>query len=249
MQTAAAIACVVVPIYLIPLFFQFTRNNSALEAGVQTLPFIGATVTGALPNGAIFEKLSFYMAWFSTGGMLITIGGPLFLTTNIDTSNTQIYGYSVVGGLGAGLSAQLGFTVAQAKVGPELVPLATTFVSCGQMAGVTLSLGTATSIFLNQAASKISLIIPNASLSDVQASIAGADASFVQTLSPLQRLQVLNAVTSTIAHVFSMVVAGGVLAILLSIFTRREWLFPQTQSIDAANDQIEIDDTRSVKTQ
>ena len=46
-ETAAAISGIVIPIYLIPLFFQFVRSETALQAAVHTLPFIGATVVGA----------------------------------------------------------------------------------------------------------------------------------------------------------------------------------------------------------
>ena len=224
-ETAAGISCIVVPIYLIPLFFQFVRGEPALQAGIHTLPFIGATVIGALLNGVLFERLSLYAAWFAAGGVLTTIGGALFYSAGVDMTTNQIYGYSVIIGLGAGLFAQLGFTVAQAKVEAKDVPRATTFIGVGQMAGNALAIGTSTSIFVNLATTQINRILPQANSADVQASIAGSDASFVQSLSPGVREQVLDAVSSTISSVFAMVLTAGALALVLSLFIRREWLF------------------------
>ena len=184
-------------------------------------------------NGGLFERLSFYSVWFAVGGVLTTIGGALFFTVSITTTAAQIYGYSVITGLGAGLFAQLGFTVAQAKVDTEAVPLATTFIGVGQMAGNALAIGISTSVFVNQAANKIQLLLPQADPADVQASIAGSDATFVEGLGATQKAGVLEAVSSTISQIFSMVITAGAAALLLSLFIRRERLFatkPQTDS-------------------
>lgn len=77
-----------------------------------------------------------YMPWFSVSGILVTIGGGLLSTISSHTSSAQIYGYSVITGLGAGLVVQAPYTVAQAKHGLTEISSVTAFISCGQMAGV-----------------------------------------------------------------------------------------------------------------
>ena len=157
--------------------------------------------------------------------VLVTIGGSLLSTISLQTTAAQIYGYSVITGLGAGIVVQAPYAVAQAKSGLTEASLVTAFISCGQMAGVALSISIGSSILLNQATSNIAAILPGVSRSTLQASIAGAGASFLNSVPKDQRTEVLASVASTLGHIFYMVVVGGALAILLSVFMKRERLF------------------------
>ena len=167
-----------IPVYFIPLFFQFVRGDSPLEAGVRLLPFVCLAVFGAMINGAIMERYGLYMPWFLAGGLLVVIGGSLLHEIHLDTSTAKVYGYSVITAIGTGFIVQAPFSVAQARVEPELVPEATAFISCGQISGITLSLAIATSIFVNQATNKITSIITGAPRHVVQAMIVGAGTTF-----------------------------------------------------------------------
>lgn len=223
-QTSIAIACIVVPIYFIPLFFQFVRGDSALGAALRILPFVFSAVTGAMINGALFAKADLYMPWFFVAGALITIGASLLSTISLETPAARIYGYSVIIGLGAGIVVQAPYAVAQAKNLSTDVSLVTAFISCGQMAGVALSISIGSSVLLNQATDAIAAILPGVPRSTVQSSIAGVGASFLEGVSDQQRSHVLASVAKTLGHVFYMVVAGGALAMLLSMFMKRERL-------------------------
>ena len=217
-ETAICIACLFIPVYFIPLFFQFVHNDSALKAGVRLLPFVCAAVSGAMLNGAVMEKHGIYMPWFTVGGTLATIGGALLYTTNLTSSPGRLYGYSVIAGLGTGFFVQTPFSVAQAKVEPHIVPQAIAFISCGQISGITISLSIATSIFINQASNKISDILPNAPLSTIRAVIAGAGTSFFQNQTDSDQRKILEAIVSTMVNVFIMVIVGGALAVVLLMF-------------------------------
>ena len=232
-QTSIAISGIIVPIYFIPLFFQFVRGDSALTAGIRILPFVFAAVTGAMINGALFAKADLYMPWFTVAGILIIIGGSLLSTISLHTSAAHFYGYSVITGLGASIVVQAPYAIAQAKRGLEEVSLVTGFISCGQMAGVALSISIGSSVLLNQATEKIAVVLPKIPRSTVQASIAGAGAIFLNSVSDDQRIQVLDAVATTLGNVFYMVVAGGALAIILSLFMKRERLSSMQTQKDA----------------
>ena len=224
-ETAACIACLFIPVYFIPLFFQFVHHDSALKAGIRLLPFVCAAVTGALANGGIMERYGFYMPWFTVGGLLATIGGALLYTIHLTSGNAKVYGFSVITGLGTGFFVQTPFSVAQAKVDVDVVPQATAFISCGQITGITLSLAIANSIFINGASDKISIILPQEPRSVVRGFIAGADSTIFQNQQPSQQQKILEAIVSTIDNVFVMVIVGGALAVVLSLFMRRERLF------------------------
>ena len=62
-----------------------------------------------------------------------------------------IYGALIIGGIGTGLFVYAPFAIAQWLVPPEEIPLAVGFVSCAQVADVTISLAVANAVFLNLA--------------------------------------------------------------------------------------------------
>jgi hypothetical protein len=59
--TAAGGTVIFVPIYIIPIFFQFTRNDTTLKAGVHLLPFIMLIIFAVIRNSAILSTYSYYM--------------------------------------------------------------------------------------------------------------------------------------------------------------------------------------------
>ena len=232
-QSGICIACIFIPVNFMPLFFQFVKNDTALEAGVRLLPFVFVAVFGAMVNGAVMERYGFYMPWFFVGGALVTVGGALLYTVRLGSSVGTIYGYSVIAAMGAGFFVQAPFSVAQAKVDAQSVPTATAFVSCGQISGITLSLAIATSAFVNEASRKIELIIPDAPRSLIQATIAGARTAFFQDQNATHQSQILEAIVSTIDHIYIMVLIGGALAVTLSVFMKKERLFIQASALGA----------------
>jgi hypothetical protein len=66
-----------VPIYYIPLYFQFTRGDDALTSGVRLLPYIALLSAAMLANGAFMSKFGHYKAWYVGGSALALIGTVL----------------------------------------------------------------------------------------------------------------------------------------------------------------------------
>ncbi|KAF7554592.1 hypothetical protein G7Z17_g2759 [Cylindrodendrum hubeiense] len=223
--TAASGASAFVPIYFVPLFFQFTRNDGALQAGIRLLPLIVVMVITILANGALMAKFGYYMPWYTVGGLFAVVGGALMYTVDQDTSESSIYGYTVLIGVGVGMFLQASFSVAQAVVEPENVPSAVGFITLAQFLGITMALAIANTVFLNDSEKIIARILPDMPRSDIQAAIEGAASGFVQSLSPDLRSQVLGAIASAISRTYILVVAAGSLVSVLSLFMKREKLF------------------------
>ncbi|KAI3400547.1 hypothetical protein diail_2748 [Diaporthe ilicicola] len=222
-----AIANVVVTIYSLPLFFQFTYGDNGLRSAAYTIPFVIACVVAGGASGPIFNKYPVYMPWFAAGASLQLIGDGLLTTMSYSTSRGAICGYTVIQGVGCGPIMQLGYTVAQVKVRrtrPTALPEVTAFMSCAQMAGLALSLGIATTVFLNGATADISAILPGVPRETIQATIDGAKTSFVQDLSPEVRVRVLEAIAKNVAKDFYLNIAGSALGFVLALFMKREKL-------------------------
>ncbi|KAI2464630.1 putative efflux pump antibiotic resistance protein [Annulohypoxylon bovei var. microspora] len=221
------VANVVVTVYSLPLLFQFVYGDTALRSAVYTIPFVASTVVFGGAAGPFFNKYPTYMPWFAGGAILMLIGNGLLTTINYNISRGAVCGYTVIQGAGCGPIMQLGYTVVQVKVrraDPNSLPDATGFMSCSQMAGLALSLGIATTVFLNGATADIAKILPDVSLSVIQATIDGAKTSLVQDLSPDLRLRVLEAVADNVAKVFYLNIAGSGLGFVFSLLMKRERL-------------------------
>lgn len=223
--TSCAACGVVVPLYMIPLFFQFTRGDGALDAGVRLLPYICLMVFFCIVNGAALSLYGFYMPWYLFGGVLLTVGGALMYTINVNSSTSMVYGYSTLVGIGVGVCVQAGFSVAQGLVPQAEAPEAVGFITCGQITGITISIAVANSVFLNKAESGIAAILPQAPPEDIQAAIAGVGSQFFSKLSDATKADVLSAIVDAMSKAYIGVIAAGALATLLSLFLKRQRLF------------------------
>jgi hypothetical protein len=224
-MTAAGGTAIFVPIYMIPIFFQFTRNDTALEAGVRLLPFIVLMIFAVIGNGAILSTYGYYMPWYTLGGLLCLTGGALMYTVDTETSVAKVYSYSIIIGFGDGLFAQASFSVAQAIVDPRLVASAVGFITCAQVSGITIALAIANSVFLNKSQTSIAELLPGTPLAEVQQAISGAGSAFVASLSDVVKMEVLKAIVTAMSKTYILVVTAGALATVLSLGMKRERLF------------------------
>ncbi|TEY29568.1 hypothetical protein BOTCAL_0941g00020 [Botryotinia calthae] len=223
--TAASGSSAFVPIYFIPIFFQYTRDDGPLDAGIRLLPFIIVMVVMVFANGALMAKWGYYMPWYLFGGLLATAGSACMYTVDLDTSLSRIYGYTVIIGAGVGMWLQASFSVAQAVVEPALIGAAVGLMTLAQFAGITITLAIANSVFLNTSQSRILDILPNVPLAEIQAAMQGSGTDFIKTLSPDQKTAVLGAIVKAIGKTYILVIAAGSLVAILSLFMKIEKLF------------------------
>lgn len=59
--TASAATGLAVTIYYVPLFFEFTKGDSAIQAAVRLLPFIALMVAFTMLSGALLPVFGHYM--------------------------------------------------------------------------------------------------------------------------------------------------------------------------------------------
>ncbi|CAG8895818.1 unnamed protein product [Penicillium egyptiacum] len=222
---AAGTACFVL-VYFVPLFFQFTRGDGALDAGVRLLPFIIPCIVMICINGGVMSAYGLYMPWYTIGGALVLTGGGLFYTVGVDTSAGHIYGYSALTGLGTGMYLQASFSVAQASVAFDMVASASAFITCAQVVGTTIALAIANSVFLNESQKSIIHLLPNVSIQEVEAVISGTS-TLVSSLPAAEKVKVESAIVDAMGETYILVIVAGALTLVLGLVTKRERLFLQ----------------------
>jgi hypothetical protein len=219
---AIAIANIVVTIYSLPLFYQFTFGDSSLKSAVYTLPFVFTAVAGGGISGPLLPRFPIYMAWFVGASSLMLIGNGLLSTIDSNTSRGAICGFTVIQGLGVGPIIQLGYTVGQMKVQKSAVPEVTAFLSCAQMAGLALSLGISTCVFLQGATDDIAAILPGTARDVIQSTINGLKTGLIEGLTVDVRGRILDAIALNIGKMFYLNVAGSALGFVIALAMKRE---------------------------
>lgn len=227
--TSAGGTAIFVPIYMIPIFFQFTRGDGALDAGVRMLPYICLMVFAVVLNGVVMSKTGLYWPWYTLGGCLVVVGGSLMYTVDAETSTSAIYGYTILIGFGVGCWAQASFSVAQGVVTRQghinLIPSAVGFITCAQVTGVTIALAIANSLFLNESHERIQKLLPTTPSELIDQAIAGAAGDFVSSLTADEQTGVIHAIVDAMETTYILVIVAGVLTVLLSVLMKKERMF------------------------
>jgi len=225
--TAAVSTNLFIPIYYIPLFFQFTHGDTALHAAVRLLPFILIGVFSTMLSGGLMSKFGYYMPFYVISGVTSVIGGALMHTVKADTKPGTVYGYSILVAIGAGAALQAAYSVAAAKVEPRHVPAAIGFMNLAQLGGTTIALTIAGQVFQSYAFMNTKAALAGLGLSDedIHGAIAGAQSDLLANVSEEVRAMVLEGIVSAIDKVYLLIVAGGAVTLICSVFLKREKLF------------------------
>ena len=222
--TACASVAIFVPVYFIPLYFQFVRSDNALQAGIRLLPYVVFAVTMAMINGAAMSKQPYYMPWYVFSGILVLVGSVLLYTLDEFTSTAKVYGYSVVLGVGTGSFIQLSFTVVQGKVKKELLPVAIGFLTFAQLLGPTVALCIANAVFINDATRWIKALDTSLSTETVQSAISGASSRQIPGLSSELQNMILHVIVLAMNKAYILSMTAGALTLVMAIFMKRERL-------------------------
>jgi hypothetical protein len=227
--TAAGGAGIFVPVYFIPLLFQFTRGDSAIDAAVRLLPFIFCMVFACIFQGGLLSlpsgKFGLYMPWFTVGGCCVIAGGVLMYLVDSNTSQAWIYGSSSLLGIGVGMHAQSGFAIAQASVPESAASVAAAFIAVGQTAGINIALAISNAIFINTAENKLEQILPFVSKDQIQLAIAGVGTELVKQLPAQLQAEVVDVIVDATRRPYILVITAGALVLVLSLVMKRERLF------------------------
>ncbi|TVY18176.1 Efflux pump [Lachnellula arida] len=214
-----------IPVYFLPLYFQFVRQDSAITAGVRLLPFVIFLVAAILVNGFVMTVNSRYMPWFFASGALGLVGSALLYTIDLQTSNARLYGFSILIGTGAGFSLQLPFSVVQSLVPPESIPKAVAFVTFAQLGAPSVVLSVANAIYLNEAKNNIARAITTISGSTVTEILSGVGSATFVTLDGAQQQIILEFIVGGLNRAYILSMTSGALAVILSLFLSRGKMF------------------------
>ncbi|KAF3065400.1 Efflux pump roqT [Trichoderma lentiforme] len=213
--TATSATAVAVTIYYVPLLFQFTRSDSALQAAVRLLPFIVFFIFFVMVAGGSMPVVQRYNLYYILGGALVVTGGALLFTITPETSVARIYGYEILVAAGAGLPFQNGYAIAAAKVAKHDRASAIGLINVAQIGFMALSLAAAGSLFQNLGYQSLRDALADFHYPDdyVRSALAGKISPIFKSADSDVVEVAVRAIIDTIRRVFGMLLGTG--AVLL----------------------------------
>jgi len=222
--TGGAGAAHSVTLFYTPLFFQFTRGDTSLQAAIRLLPFICTFIFFVMVAGGSLPVVGRYNLYFLVGGCLMVIGGALLCTINETTSAGQFYVYEIILATGIGLVFQNAYAVAAAKVSPKDQSKAIGFINVAQIGTIAIALSISGSLFQNIGFHDLKSAFAGYNFPDdyIRSTLAGTISPVFSSADP----DVVHIAVTTVAHtirkIFAMVVAAGALVTVSSLLMRFE---------------------------
>ncbi|EEA24238.1 multidrug resistance protein B, putative [Talaromyces marneffei ATCC 18224] len=154
----------------------------------------------------------------------------LMYTVKAGTTVGAIYGFSVLIAIGAGLIAQIGYSVAPSKVPPQDMAASIGFINVAQIGGLVIALAISGTVFQNVTINHLSkLLTPlGFSMDQIKGAVAGSQSTLFNSLSSDVRGQAIELIVDSISHIYALVIAAGALCFLMGALLKRERLFGAT---------------------
>ena len=224
--TAASASAMAVSIYYVPLFFQFTKGDTALKAAVRLLPFIVLFVFSVMFAGGLLPVVGRYAPWYFPASMLMIVGGTFMYRVEPTTPTASIYGFEVLIAVGVGLVFQTGYNVAAAKVDPVDVPASIGFINVAQIGSIAIALSVSGALFQNLGYTYLSEVLASYEFSDdvLRSALAGIESVVLNREGLVVRGLAIDAIVRTIDKLYALVLAAGALTLLCACFMRWEKL-------------------------
>jgi hypothetical protein len=186
------------PIYYFPVYFQFSRGDSALEAAVRLLPLITILSATIIANGYLMSKLGYYQPWYIGGAALALAGSVLASRIDVHTSISAIYGYEVLIALGSGAFIQAGYATIQTVVSAEDTSYAIAYMMLAQFTGIVMGLSIGGAIFINEALKSLKALLPMLPDAQLRGVISGTSSDAINSIPADLREEAVAAVVNSL---------------------------------------------------
>ncbi|MCJ1386083.1 hypothetical protein MMC17_009208 [Xylographa soralifera] len=225
--TACGSTAFFIPLYYIPLYYQFVYAESGIQSAVHLLPLIFVTVFVFMANGGLLPVFGYYMPWYvAAGAFQIIFGAVFYACVDANTSNSAIYGFSILAAFGAGLAQQSSYSVATVKAGLNRAADAVGFINVAQIGSSMIGLTITSAVFQNVGYNNLQNALAGQGFTseDIHAALGGQKSRIFLSASPEVRALALDAIVKAISDGYILVIAGGALALTSALFMKREKL-------------------------
>lgn len=143
-------------VYYIAIWFQAAQGQSALQAGVRTIPLVLSLVVFGIFSATFTQKIGYYLPAMLVSPVVAAIGSGLLSTLSPHASAGKWIGFQVLYGSGLGIGAQTANLATQVVLPREDVALGLAMMFFMQQLGGSVFLAVGQSIFSRQLVAKLS---------------------------------------------------------------------------------------------
>ena len=204
-------------VYYLTVWFQMAKDDSAMHAGVSTIPLVLSLVIVSIVAAICTEKIGYYVPAMLLSPILCSTGAGLLSTLSPSSGYNAWIGYQVLYGFGIGCGFQTSTLPAQNVLPRADVPLGLALMFFMQQLGGSVILAVSQNIFSSRLFDSLSRIAGI----DTEA-IFNTGATTLRNIVPLdQRNIVIHAYSHALTRVFILTAALSACMILGSLAV--EW--------------------------
>ena len=199
-----------VVVYYLTIWFQAAQGQSAMEAGIRTIPLVLALVVMGIVGAIFTESIGYYVPAMLLSPCLCAVGGGMLSTLTLSAASSHWIGYQVIYSIGIGCGFQTSNLAPQNVLPRADVPLGMALMFFMQQLGGSVFLAVGQNIFSRQLVDSISGM---AGLNTE--AIVNAGATAYRSMVPLGDLNtVINAYSYALTRVFILTAALSACMIL-----------------------------------
>ena len=219
-----------VVVYYLTIWFQVTQGQSAMEAGIRTIPLVLSLVVFSIIAAIFTEKVGYYVPAMLLSPLLCAIGGGMLSTLTPSASTNHWIGYQVIYGFGIGSGFQTA-TLAPQNVLPRAdVPLGMAMMFFMQQLGGSVFLSVGQNIFSSHLVDSLSGLVDF----DTEAIINTGATALHSIVPPSELSTVVDAYNYALTRVFILAAALGACTILGAL--TMEWKSIRARKSGASKD-------------
>jgi hypothetical protein len=219
-----------VVIYYLTTWFQAAQGQSAMEAGIRTIPLVMSLVVFGIVAAIFTEKVGYYVPAMLLSPLLCAVGGGMLSTLTPSAGTNHWIGYQVIYGIGIGSGFQTSHLGPQNVLPRADVPLGMALMFFMQQLGGSVFLSVGQNIFSSQLVDSLSGI---ASL-DTEIIINTGATALRSIVPPSELGTVVDAYSYALTRVFILTAALSACMILGALTV--EWKSIRVEKSGASKD-------------
>jgi MFS family permease len=204
-------------VYYLAIWFQAAQGQSAMQAGVRTIPLVLPLILIGIVTAIVTQKIGYYVPAMLASPVFASIASGLLSTLTPASSASKWIGYQVFYGIGLGMGAQTANLASQTVLPRKDVALGTAMMFFMQQLGGAVFLAVGQNLFSNKLVKELSGI---AGL-DTQA-IINTGATELRKMVPASEIDtVIDAYSYSLTRVF--ILAAALSACMIFGALSQEW--------------------------
>ncbi|KAI9501410.1 major facilitator superfamily domain-containing protein [Coemansia spiralis] len=208
------------PAFYIPIYFNITRNSSAIGAGLHLLPFLLPLTIFSTITGFIVSKTGRYREPAWVGAVILTAGICLLVLFNEHTTTGQSIGILIVSGAGLGILMQPSLLALQTAIQPRDMATGTTLYVALRSFGGSIVLSVLQAVLTNSLTRQLKPVYAEFSkYKDVIAMAVDNQGIIYSDLVPAElRIALVKAYVKALRTVFYALIPFSAMVLIMALF-------------------------------